>query len=321
MGGVDVGTRGAGPRRVRLTAGLVGLAAVIGLASACMAPAAVTNAARAWGASEEGGSHISIRQDDDDAPPPGCAAPADALSYATEDTAESFTLTVTVAARLCAPIAAAAAVYAMPGNGVAWPQDLVERQDFVLDDAGVTEIEFTKTCLPAQFDVVTGATPARISPVGERHGPLLFPMDTRTARQHWGGDCGGTTTTTAPPPTVAPTSTVPGSSTTVPGGPTSTVPGGPTSTVPSGPTTTNPPSLSADTPTEVLGATTVPSGPAASPAAATPVSVSSGGTPPTVAGLALTGASVVVMVVSGLVLLLAGLAAQLLPRLARRRQA
>ena len=309
MGEFGIGSASAGARRGRLTAALVGLTAMCALSAGCVAPFAV-HAGRAWGASEEGGSMISIRQDDDDAPPPGCAPAGDALRYSTVDTAESFTLRVTVAASLCAPITAVAAVYRMPGNGVAWPQDLLERQEFELAAAGSTEIVFTKTCVPVQFDVVTGATPERIAPWADRHGPLLFPGDTRTASQHWGGSCNGGSTTTTPP-SVSPT-TVPS--------------GGVPTTMPEGPGVTTPPSVSG-TPTEVLGATTVPTELAAVAApdtADTPVTVASSGAdePPRVAGLALTGTSILVLVVSGLVLVLAGVAAQVAPgRSARRRRA
>jgi hypothetical protein len=101
----------------------------------------------------------------------------------------SFTLRVTALAPLCEPVLATAAVYAMPGDGVAWPQTLVETAPVVLSGAGVTDVVFRVDCAAAQqFDVVVGPTPAQIAPWGPWHGPLLFPLDTATAHQSHG--CG-----------------------------------------------------------------------------------------------------------------------------------
>ena len=96
-------------------------------------------------------------------------------------------------APLCSRINVIAAIYQMPGNGVAWPQTLLETAPFTLREPGVTEVIFAKTCTPAQFDVITGATPPVISPLGPWHGPLLFPFDTSTSLQWFG--CGPTTST------------------------------------------------------------------------------------------------------------------------------
>jgi hypothetical protein len=124
----------------------------------------------------------------------------------------SFRLRITTAAPLCEPISAVAAVYAMPGNGAAWPQRLVETTPFTISEAGEIDVTFTKTCAPVQFDVITGETPAVISPLGGvPHGPLLFPFDTATSQQHWGWPCESPTTTTTTGPGVttppAPTTT------------------------------------------------------------------------------------------------------------------
>lgn len=218
----------------------------------------------------------------------GCLPALLAVSHAIEHTESTFTLRITTSAPLCDPVAASAAIYAMPGNGVAWPQDLIELADFTLDAAGLTEVTFSKTCRPTQFDVITGAAPQRISPWGDRHGPLLFPFDMDTAFQHWGTGC-------APAPTTTTTSTT---TTAPPAATSSTLP--PTTT-----TTTSPEVLSVsdeDPPTdeppavepEVLG-TTETAGPAA---------------------LALTGAGFSAVAVGGVVLLLGGL---LLAEAARRR--
>jgi hypothetical protein len=130
-----------------------------------------------------------------------CRDPFFALSNTVSSSPEAFVLRVTVAAPLCHPLPAAAAIYEMPGDGVAWPQTLAERLDFTLYEPGVMEITFTKGCGAAQFDVLTGATPGTISPTGPHHGPLLFPFDTGTTLQYDGPDCAEVSPTTEVPPT------------------------------------------------------------------------------------------------------------------------
>lgn len=158
-------------------------------------------------AQSTGSSRIEIVQTTTPSSGP-CLPPALALRSSTRSDAETFRLTVTVTAPLCTRVNAVAAIYSMPGNGVAWPQTLVETAPFVLREPGVTEIIFTKTCDPEQFDVITGATPPTIAPWGPWHGPLLFPFDTSTSLQHWGCPPVPPTTTTAPTTTVAPTTTI-----------------------------------------------------------------------------------------------------------------
>lgn len=133
-----------------------------------------------------------------------CLPPALALRQATRNDATTFRLIITVTAPLCSRVNAVAAIYRMPGNGVAWPQRLVTTVPFTLREPGVTEVIFTKGCDPVQFDVITGATPPVISPLGPFHGPLLFPFDLSTSLQWWG--C-------VPPPTTT-TSTTTSTSTT-----------------------------------------------------------------------------------------------------------
>lgn len=130
-------------------------------------------------------SAVSIRQTADPGQGP-CATPLVALSNTVASDADSFTLVVRSSAPLCTPLQATAAVYEMPGDGVAWPQRLAEAVPFTISAAGTTTIEFTKPCTAVQFDVVTGAVPELISPLGEHHGPLLFPFDLRTSEQWWG---------------------------------------------------------------------------------------------------------------------------------------
>ena len=166
-----------------------------------------------------------------------CLPSAFVLTRQIRNTSEYFELIVRASAPPCDPINASAVIYSMPGNGVAWPQRLVEKADFTISKAGTTTIHFTKTCDPVQFDVITGAAPDEISPEGEHHGPLLFPLDTETALQHWG--CVDNSTTT----TASTTTTTSSTSTTV---------------APSSTTTTNPSvlpttSVAPTTPTTVLG--------------------------------------------------------------------
>lgn len=134
-----------------------------------------------------------------------CLPARAALSHETIHDESTYTLRIHVAAPLCTPVDAVAAIYSMPGNGAAWPQRLSQTESFTLEEAGQVDVVFTKTCEPVQFDVVTGATPAIISPLGEHHGPLLFSEDTSTSHQHFGSACPApATTSTAPPASVAP---------------------------------------------------------------------------------------------------------------------
>ncbi|MHB1139143.1 MAG: LPXTG cell wall anchor domain-containing protein, partial [Microthrixaceae bacterium] len=138
-----------------------------------------------------------------------CQSALMSLSQKVTSTSTTFVLTVTAAAPLCDPIEATAAIYGMPGNGVAWPQQLLQSKKFTIAEAGVTVITFSKDCTPAQFDVINGVTPQTINTPLD-HGPLLFPFDTGTAQQYWG--CTTTTSTTTTSTTTTTTST----STTVP---------------------------------------------------------------------------------------------------------
>ena len=233
-----------------------------------------------------------------------CRPPVLGLSRSVENVAEHFTVRITVAAALCSRVDAAAVVYAMPGNGVAWPQQLVERVDFELREPGVTEIRFDKGCEPLQFDLITGASPATISPVGPWHGPLLFAFDTATTLQYWGRTgCDTTTTTVAPTTTEAPTTT-----------------GAPTTEAPTteAPTTTVAPTTTDDVPVEVLPTVATPpdtpgpqvaevGGATVATAGDSPVQVA--GTTqsrPAPSGLALTGSSSFLVGGAGILLVLVG---------------
>lgn len=142
------------------------------------------------------------------------------LSYAIHRSGSMFQLAIVAPSRPCAPIAATAVIYAMPGKGSAWPQTLQQAVPFTISEAGTTTVTFTKDCTPAQFDVVTGATPDRITPFGGvMHGPLLFPGDINTAFQDVGAVCVDSSTTTAVQPTTTTTvvgaTSVAGATTTV----------------------------------------------------------------------------------------------------------
>ena len=200
-----------------------------------------------------------------------------ALSNTHSADATSFKLIVTASAPLCEPVQATAVVYAMPGNGVAWPQTLVETKPFTISQAGVTEITFAKGCDPVQFDVITGATPPNISPTGVWHGPMLFPLDTGTALQFFPEDCNEPTTT------VAPSTTVPTNAVT-------------TTTVITAVTSTTEPGAS------VLGATTVDT-----PTTAPGAGVLAETADKNPAALAFTGSNSSGAAILGVVLLLAGL--------------
>jgi hypothetical protein len=116
-------------------------------------------------------------------------------TYSYESTDAAFKLVVRNPTTLCDPVAATAVIYQMPADGSRWPQTLAASQTFSIGGASITTITFSKDCTPVQFDVVTGATPPVISPVGPFHGPLLFPLDTNTTRQYNG--CTTTTTSTS----------------------------------------------------------------------------------------------------------------------------
>lgn len=231
-------------------------------------------------------SAITVTTDPSGAQGP-CGA-AGSLSYATLHDAASFTLRIRADAPLCQPISAVAAIYSMPGNGIAWPQRLTEVRNFTIGPAGTVDVTFAKGCAPVQFDVLTGATPDIVSPWDQWHGPLLFPGDVDTTYQHWGADCSST------PPSTAPTTT----STTT------------TSTT----TTTEAPEVEPEEDTsttvpEVLGATEEP------PPGGAP-EVLGATEEPQPSALAFTGLSFRILAVAGLSLFLAGVA---IAALGRRR--
>ena len=179
------------PRKVMaLLTGLL-VCVVAGLAfaqPANAAPAAPLVAAAAT--NPPGTGSISVEQSP--VGPTGfCLPPAFALSYTTFTDANTFRLTVYASPSLCQPIAATAVIYAMPTDGSAWPQTLAASTPVIIPGPGITTITFAKGCEPAQFDVVTGATPPVISPFGEWHGPLLFPFALDSSEQYFGSDCGG----------------------------------------------------------------------------------------------------------------------------------
>lgn len=169
-----------------------------------------------------------------------CRDAKSALSPHATSTSTTFVLTIDVNAPLCTPVSAKAVVYAMPGNGVAWPQQLVKVVPFTISQAGTVTVTFEKGCGAAQFDVLTGATPQTINN-GLEHGPLLF-QDVNTAQQYWGAPCSDVTTTTSDPTTTLVTTTTEDPTTTTTEPPTTT---STTTTT----TTTEPPTTTSTTTT------------------------------------------------------------------------
>lgn len=199
------GTMQTGKMRARRAT--VGLVAMVGGAAMFIAAPAGAQPAPGTTAAANAADKITITQTAL-APITTCTTPEQALSYTTFSDNSIFRLRVRASSPLCSPITATAVVYAMPGDGSLWPQTLSQTKSFTISGASQTDIVFSKDCTPAQFDVVTGATPQTISPLGERHGPLLIP-DVNTAYQDPGIAC-------SPPTTEV------GNSTTVPGGVTTT---------------------------------------------------------------------------------------------------
>lgn len=198
-------------KSIRFPKFMIAAAVIVGAAS-------ITTAVPA-SASTVTGSDVTVSRTvnaDQSAP---CVDPLFSLSNYVNSTADAFTLTVNVNAPLCSPLEAKAVIYAMPGDGVAWPQELVKTVPFTLSEAGTVTVTFSKGCGATQFDVITGHAPQTIN-TGFDHGPLLFPAQLQTAQQFWGAPCVDETTTTSTVP--ATTSTVPTSSTTTAA--TSTVP-------------------------------------------------------------------------------------------------
>ncbi|MFN8052672.1 MAG: hypothetical protein U0Q22_14590 [Acidimicrobiales bacterium] len=208
------------------------------------------------------------------------------LSYTVFSDASIFRLRVVAPSAPCQPIAATAVIYAMPGGGAAWPQQLKESVPFTIDGAGTTDITFTKNCTPVQFDVVTGATPATISPLGQMHGPLLFVGNTDTAFQDVGAVCEPTTTTTG-----ATTTTIAGN-----GGTTTVAPTTTTTTAPAGATTST--TVAVVEGTSVRNTTTT--------ASVLGTSTSRSSSDPSPSSLAVTGVSSVGTTYAGALLLVAG---------------
>ncbi len=213
------------PHRSRLTVSAVFAAAVT------LVVAGVTFAGASVGPNTD---HITVTQELSQSEQEGCAEVPEAvgplgadvsgaMSMATSDTPDAFTIVVTVPMQLCEEFPASAVIYLMPSASVAWPQELSEKVEFTLYEAGTTTIRFDKYCVPAQFDVIQGNnTPQTVNaPGGPYHGPLLFPNNLQgeglnffggSALQYDGaGDCTttSTSTTTTSTTTTTTSSTVP----------------------------------------------------------------------------------------------------------------
>lgn len=146
---------------------------------------------------------ITVEQTPDEEQGPCNGTPALVLRNFIGGDDEAWRLTIIVDEPLCSPIDATAAVYAMAGFGEAWPQTLTETLDFTLQEAGRTVVSFSKDAQCSQYDVIVGDTPPVIAPLGEWHGPLLFPFDVNTSFQNWDG-CPEVAAVTTLPPEPAP---------------------------------------------------------------------------------------------------------------------
>lgn len=114
-----------------------------------------------------------------------------ALRPTVTHTPTTFVLEINAWVKPCNSVTAHAVIYLMPENGGAWPQTLDQKQTFTINKPGITTITFAKHCVPAQFDVVTGATPPVIAPWGPWHGLPLFPFQFLTTSLQYfpGPDC------------------------------------------------------------------------------------------------------------------------------------
>lgn len=172
---------------------LLGLLAAMGM-SAALLSFVVAPTAGAAGASPAGAADsspdITITQT---TKPSGwfCLPSFLALRPKVTNTPTSFVLEIKAVVRPCNTVTAHAVIYLMPANGGAWPQTLDQKQTFTINKRGTTTVTFAKHCQPAQFDVVTGATPPTIAPWGPWHGLPLFPFQFLTTSLQYfpGPDC------------------------------------------------------------------------------------------------------------------------------------
>lgn len=175
---------------ISILAGLaVIMASLVGMSAAGAAPAAPA------AQPENGSIEVKFTPLPDNGAGAFCLPPFLGMQSSVGITPTTFTLKVTVETRLCNQVNAVAAIYGMPGNGVAWPQELKTTKPVSIRERGITEIIFTRGCAPEQYDVIVGATPQTISPLGPWHGPLLFPFDVNTSLQSW--ECGPPPSTTS----------------------------------------------------------------------------------------------------------------------------
>jgi len=68
-----------------------------------------------------------------------CLPPVFAMRQSTRSDATTFRLIINVTAPICSTVNAVAAIYKMPGNGVAWPQTLLETAPFTLGPGATFE--------------------------------------------------------------------------------------------------------------------------------------------------------------------------------------
>ena len=174
---------------MRLRLGISWIAAACAVAVLSVAPAASAASGSTAGAADSS-PNITVTQNNQ---PYSwfCLPSFFALTHSVTSTPTQFVLTINAWVRPCNTVYPHAVIYAMPGNGVAWPQTLAEKESFIINRKGTTTVVFNKACDPVQFDVVTGATPPTIAPWGPWHGPPLFPFAyNETSQQYFPGpDC------------------------------------------------------------------------------------------------------------------------------------
>ena len=150
------------------------LVAVAGAATACLPPPPATSTTSTVQITERpsGGSGPCVD--------PTTSIATGNTTRTVRSTATEFAVVITTVQPLCGPLDATAVIYAMPGNGTAWPQTLARSTPLRIQAAGTTTVAFSRACGAAQFDIVTGPVPTEVaSPFAAP--PLLFPLDIETA--------------------------------------------------------------------------------------------------------------------------------------------
>lgn len=137
-----------------------------------------------------------------DVKPEGCEVFAPPLMGSMEvypnSKADSFNLNIHVGKDLCEQLDISLATYEILGDySNPWPQKLVDVTPLQIKDAGVYEVSWMfPACGNYQFDPIIGSNVPDTINIGGDHGPLIKPLDTSVAHQHFGSVCTATSTTT-----------------------------------------------------------------------------------------------------------------------------